>query len=360
MIARLLFILCILSSCYVSDEVAPDQNTWEYGRPGKSSLSEEALLTVNTKIKNKKFQLINGVIIIKDDKLVYENYYNQKSRSYQQSIGQASLSFTVTALGIAEDQRKLSLDDPIHTYLPDYKEVFDNDPNKKKITINHLLTHKSGFSWNEAIFSAFSLENDLNILKTTDDWLKYILEKPLEAPAGFRFNLNTASGIILAKIIENATGETFEDFLYKNLLTPLSIDSISIEKDATGNFNGGTGVSISLIDWTKLGYLTLKKGLWEGRKVVNPNFIDSATSVQVSVSKETFNIGYGWRLFGEKFAIPLGVPSNEIIYFPGEIGQYLYIIPSKNMIVSIFAENFFFRFQNPSLNLFTEISFALQ
>ncbi|MEP1032953.1 serine hydrolase [Ekhidna sp.] len=364
--------LIILTSCYIADDVAPDQEIWEYAQPDDERLSSQALLDLNELIKANQFLEINGLIIIRNDKLVFENYYNRttpsqgvvlrettlKNRSLITNIGSAGLSFALAAIGVADDKRLLSIDDPIADYLPAYADIFTNDPDKEAITIAHLLVHRAGFSWNEGI-QPFSPENDLNQMKLTSDWIRFILEKPMEAPAGLRYNFNTGAGVLLTEIIENASGQDFETFLIENVLDPLTINTFEIDVDPSGNFNSGDGVAISLLDWTKLGYLFINNGTWEGRRIIDPNFIADATSIQYAIS-ESLNTGYIWQLFGDDFLGIFGVDHDEIYYISGGIGQQIYVIPSENLIVSIFAENYFFGLVNPSLNLFSEITNTLQ
>ncbi|WP_436515512.1 serine hydrolase domain-containing protein [Ekhidna sp. To15] len=368
----LLLVAVLFSSCYVADEVAPDQEIWEYELPDNEELSNQGLLELNELIQLNQFQEINGLIIIRNDKLVFENYYNRTSpsqgvlirkttlrkRDSTSNIGSAGLCFALAAIGVAEDIRLLSIEDPIADYLPNYADIFEADPDKEAITIADLLTHKSGFSWNESI-QPFSQENDLNQMKLTNDWIRFILEKPMEAPAGLRYNFNSGAGIILSEIIENASDRDFDAFLIENLLDPLTISNFRIDVDPQGNFNSGDGISVSLLDWTKLGYLFLNNGTWNGRRIIDPNFVAEATTLQHTVS-ESFSVGYFWQLFGSNFSGILPIPHEEAYFIRGGIGQTIYIIPSENMIVSIFAENYFFGLVNPSLNLFAEITNTLQ
>lgn len=368
----LLLAIISLSSCYVANEVAPDQEIWEYEFPDNEGLSSQSLLEINELIQLNQFQEINGLIIIRNDKLVFENYFNRTSpsqgilirettlqkRDSTTNIGSAGLCFALAAIGIAEDKGLLSLDDPIAEHLPNYVDIFVADPDKEAITIVDLLSHKGGFSWNESI-QPFSQDNDLNLMKSSDDWIRFILEKPMEAPAGLRYNFNTGAGIILSEIVENASGQDFNEFLAENLFNPLTISHFEIEVDPRGNFNSGDGISISLLDWTKLAYLFLNNGTWNNRRIIDPNFIADATTPQQIVS-ESFSIGYFWQLFGSNFSDNFAIPYEEIYFLRGGIGQQIYIIPSENMIVSIFAENYFFGLVNPSLNLFAEITNTLQ
>lgn len=364
--------LFLLSSCYIADDVADDQTIWEYSTPDNEGLSSQGLLNINELIKINQFQEINGLIIVRNDKIIFENYFTRvvdslgrvnreptlSKRHLTTNIGSAGLSFALAAVGVADDRRLLSLDDPIANYLPEYSDVFTDDPDKATITIEHLLVHRSGFSWNESI-QPFSTENDLNRMKLSNNWVRYILERPLEAPPGLRYNYNTGVGLLLAKIIENASGQGYDTFLEENIFNLLTISTFEVELDPHGNFNGGDGVAISLLDWTKLGYLFIKNGEWLDRRILDPNFIADATSAQYNIS-ETLSLGYLWQRFGNNFFNSFLIDHEEIYYMRGLIGQHIYIIPSENMIVSIFAENYFFGIVNPSLNLFAEITNTLQ
>jgi len=370
---RILKILAFLAltSCYISDDVIPDQTIWEYGRPGLEGLSEDDLLDINTRIQINDYADIEGLVIIRNDQIIFENYYNRRdslggvfqiptlsNRNLSNNLGGASLTFALTAIGVAEDKRLLDLDDAIIDYLPGYNDIFQADNNKSAITIRHLLEHKSGLSWDTSI-QPFSFQNDLNEMKASSDWVRFILEQAMEAPAGLRFNLNTASGVLLAKVIENVSGQDFETFLKENVLDPLTINTLFIETDPSGNYNAGDGISVSLLDWTKLGYLFINEGIWQGRRVLDSSFVVDATSLQTEISG-LYSLGYVWWQFGVNFDQTFGVDHEEIYFIPGEFGQHMYIVPSENMIVSIFAENIFFGFLNPSLTLFTEITYTLQ
>ena len=368
----IIVLLFLASSCYIGDEVAPDQEIWEYSLPEQQGLSNQGLLIVNNQIQSNLYQEVDGLIVIRNDKLIFENYYSRiadsqgfvrreptlTKRFLPVRLGSGGLTFTLAAIGIAQDKRFLSIEDPIANYLPEYADIFSEDPTKAEVTIEHLLLHRGGFSWNE-LTQTLSPQNDLTQMKLTNDWIRFILEKPLEAPPGLRYNFNSASGLILSKIIENASEQDFEIFLEENLLNPLTISTLEYEIDPQGNLNAGEGISVSLLDWTKLGYLFLNNGSWQGRRIMNPNFVADATSSLRTISGTT-ETGYFWQRFGDDFTGFFGIDHEEIFYSRGETGQHIYIIPSENMIVSIFAQNFFFGLVNPSLNLFDEITNTFQ
>ncbi len=353
-----LFFLC--ASCYIGEELPTDQQIWEYDNPGNVGLSEVQLISIDSLIKLNAFERISGLMVIKDDKMVFENYYDSTNRHTIFSLDKVTITLTIAAVGVAIDKGLLNLEDPIHQYLPSYESIFDQSVSKRDITIRHLLTHRSGLSWNENLVPFFgNPDHDLNQMFASSDWVSFILNQPLEADPGFRYNFNSGAGVILARIIQNLTNQPFDEFLNENIFNELGVTTFSINQDPSGNFDGGRGASISFLDWTKFGYLMLENGIWNDRRIIDPNFVAEASSVQIPVSG-SLNLGYGWRLFGENFDF-LPIDRNEIYYIGGDIGQHQYIIPSHDMIIQINAANFFFfDFNNPSLNLFIAITNTIQ
>jgi len=193
----------------VSEELPPDQDVWDYDLPKNQQLNQESLSFIDNRIKDQDiaFGTVEGLVIIRNDQLVFENYYTRGSNRFsQKNIGSMGLMITMAALGIAIDQRLLSVDDSIYHYLPEYSSIFQDDPSKKAIKIMDILTHQTGLSWNESI-ERNPAEDDLEIMKSQDDWVRYVLSKTLVG-IGF-YSFNTANGVLLAKIIENAAGVDF-------------------------------------------------------------------------------------------------------------------------------------------------------
>ncbi len=357
---KFIIILLIASSCFVGEELPPDQQIWEYASPSETGLSENILLSIDSALNFNIFEAINGLIIIKNNKLVFENYYNFNTRHTTFPLIRGSMVFTVAAIGIATEEGLLELSDPIVDYLPGYASAFEENPLKEGITIEHLLTHRSGISWNETIVPFFeNPENNLNQMFASTDWIEFILNQPLEAEPGQRYNFNSGTGTIIARIIEETSGQPFDTYLQENLLNTIDITDPFIGQDPSGNFDGGRGMNLSLIDWAKFGYLMVNGGIWNGRRVIDPNFVAESTTEQASVSN-SFNLGYGWWLFGDAYENAFPFDKDDVFYIPGEIGQHLYVVPSQDLIIAISAENFFFGFNNPSLNLFSVITTAIQ
>ncbi len=330
----------LLSSCYISDDVAPDESVWEYAAPSEVDLNDDNLLQLDADIKSEEYDKVTGLIIVKDDKLVFENYYDSQ-RGELKPIGRASLICAILLLDHFISQGYISgLDAPIYQYLPEYESAFENDIEKRQITIRHLLIHRSGLSWNEGIVNTERSESDIWQMKRSVDWAGYVLNKQLEAPPGLRTSINSAHGILLAKIYQNVLKETSLTSVIDELLfQPLGIKEFLIEQSRDSTLDLANGIWLSTMDYAKIGYLILQEGRWKDRvRVINRDWVLDMISVQNTVSYE-YSYGYGWWIFTPDF-INLRIPSAENCFFiSGGSGENLYLLPDLNMLVCISAEN---------------------
>ncbi|MFT6866747.1 MAG: CubicO group peptidase (beta-lactamase class C family) [Cyclobacteriaceae bacterium] len=347
--------LLLLASCYANDELPPDQEIWGYAHPEDEGMNQEQLLLTNGSIINGDFSEIRSLIIIKNDNIVFENYYDDTFRSQVRSLGLASSILTVAALGeVINDGYINSLDDPIYQYMPAYFNVFDAQPEKKEITIRHLLNNSSGFTWYEASTSQNS-SNDFSKMKNTSDWVGYVIKQELEAPPGIRMVINSGLNMLLSSIMQHALGNVrLQDYIDERILKPINITNYQWESDPSGNLDGATGVSMTEIDFTKLGYLFANYGLWNRKRILNEDWVYEMLSIKTKASP-FYDIGYGWRSFSAELASYYGLSGAEIFFTPVDFGQTIYLIPKQNLIITIYAENYFYDFRSPSFSLFSSI-----
>jgi len=352
--SRIKVLICSLLfySCFVGEELPPDQDTWEYGQPSEVGFVDSLLLDLNAAVGIGSFDPVRSMIIIKDDKLVSENYYFGDDRSTMRNIGRSSPLLAILALGIAIDEGFVqNLDDQIHDLLPIQYRGFLTDE-KREITLRHLLEHRSGFSWNETIFGEGlnSPLNDLNLMQSSLDPIAYILEKPLEAPPGVRFNLNTGTVTVVAKIIEEAVGVSFIEFVDDRIMQNLGITQYEWQTDLNGNVNAATGLAINTLDLTKIGYLYLQGGIWEEEVIVSDFWIEQIGSTQVEITN-TFNYGYYWYTFSDNLQFIPTFDPNDTYFFP----QHIYINPSQQLVITFGTESVFLNTVSSPMLLYREV-----
>lgn len=353
---KVLFIWTLaLSSCYLSEELPPDQDVWDYGLPSENGLNDSLLLQLNAAITRTQYGNINGLIITRGNQLVFENYYNDFFRSRTKNIGRGTLAVTTLLLGFfLEEGFITSLDAPIHDYLPEYQSIFDASPQKQNITILHLLQNTSGLVWNESLVNTQQSESDLYQMKLTDDWTEYILSKPMEAAPGLRKVINSANGVILARIFQNQLGDQpLETFIADRLFHPIGISDYTWQADSAGTLDGGNGLNLSTLDYTRIGYLILREGKWtDNHRIISREWVLDVTTAWTSYDVD-YSLGYGWWIYTDRFLEEYSSGVSFLPFLSGQSGSSLYLVPEEEMVVCIHSNNYYYdSHYNPSLSVF--------
>jgi CubicO group peptidase (beta-lactamase class C family) len=157
-------------------------------------------------------------------------------------------SVTTTLVGIAADQGKLRLDDPVLSFFPD-RAVANRDARKERVTVAHLASMTSGLDC-----VATPDEPTLAEMTASADWVQFTLDRPMVAEPGTTFSYCSPGMHLLSAVLTRATGMSELDFARQNLFEPLGIRDVVWPVDPQG-FNHGWGdVYLYPRDAAKLGY----------------------------------------------------------------------------------------------------------
>lgn len=247
------------------------------------------------------------------------------------NLRSATKSIMSVLLGIALDKQYISsIDERIYKLLPDYN--FEKDTLKNEITIKHLITMKSGLA---------SIEKGVNALKFlfyNEDWVKYILNLPLESKPGEKFEYNSANTHLLSAIISKATGMSTYDFANKYLFQPLGIRNAYWEKDKKGNNFGGGNLFITPHDLAKIGYLYLNNGIWDGEVIISKSWIEESLKSRYEWMYG-YHYGYLWYTRIEKSE----ESGKKFITYSahGAGGQKIFVIPELDIVVAATSKTSF-------------------
>lgn len=169
-----------------------------------------------------KINRFNGsVLVCKAGKIVYKKAYgyqdadkhilNTSNTIYQ--IGSTTKEFTAAIILKLAEQGKLSLEDKLSKYFPDY--IRGNE-----ITIKHLLTHTSGIYEILRDHTAF---NEGAVPRSMEKTLSYFIDKPLDFDPGTQYSYCNSGYILLGLIIEKVTGQTYQAVVKDFILRPLKM-----------------------------------------------------------------------------------------------------------------------------------------
>jgi hypothetical protein len=254
------------------------------------------ILNASGNIREGKFSEIHSMLIYRNNRLVYEEYfpghlyrwdapyyqgdYVQYDESVLHGIMSCTKSITSACINIAIQQGYIkSVDQSIFDYLPEYRE-FDTG-SKSRITIEHLLTMSSGLEWNEWNAPHGTAANDIDrlYLQCSEDPLRCVLKRPMVAEPGEFFTYNGGGILALGEILKNATGMNILEFSKEYLLAPLGIDTIYWSTYPEGEYDTGSGILMRPRDMLKFGVTYLNDGTWNGERVISSDWVEKSAEI---------------------------------------------------------------------------------
>lgn len=269
---------------------------------------------------NRSKPLTHSLLIIRSGKNIFEKYYNGYGAEKLNNLKSATKSITSLLIGIAIDNGLIKDENErISDLLP---EMFDNktDPEKKKITLKDVLTMSAGFEWNN-----FGGRWRGGWDKSREPTKYLIRQVPLANKPGTKWNYNSALSHLLSTLIKKYSGMNTFEFAKKYLFEPLDIKNVRWQKSNDGNEMGNSELMMTPRDLAKIGLLVLQKGKWNGKQIVNSEWIEKSTKKYFDGFPQIGGYCYQWhtRKFGKY----------DSFLAAGWGGQFLIVIPELQMVV---------------------------
>ena len=262
-------------------------------------------------------------LVLKNDSVKYEEYWDGFGENSITNSFSMAKSIVSILVGIAIDEKKIkSVDEPIGDFLPEFAEGAN-----AKITIKNLLTMSSGINFDEdyinplAYPAAAYYGEDLKHL--TYDY--HVTEEP-----GKVWNYLSGNTELLSFIIKNATGKTVSEYASEKLWKPMGANHKAYWclDHEDGVEKGFCCFNSNARDFARFGSLFMHDGNWKGTQLVSKDYvhqsIQPADLIDDNGGKNN-KYGYAWWILNYK--------NHNIYYMRGILGQYVFVIPDKNMVV---------------------------
>ena len=331
---------------------------WAKDKPSSVGLDDKVLAAFDADLANGKYSLVDSFAVIRCGTSVYErtyshdygqiygkeaktigplnahltgpyNYFDPAWHPYYHGTGlhsMQSVSKTVSSviLGIAitRGDFKAGLDTPLLKYFDEAK-VKHVDDRKRRITLRHVLTMTTGLDWNEEV-AYDDPKNDASLMEATDDWVQYVIDRPMAQEPGKVFNYSSGASELLAHVFQKETGQDIEKYGEKYLFTPLGMEHYW-KRTPMGMVATEGGLFLSGTDLAKIGYLYLHDGTWEGKQVVAKDWVRQSLAPFID-AEEGFKYGFKWWL------LPRTDRPGYIWMARGFGGQRLMVLPEEDMI----------------------------
>ena len=289
-------------------------NDWEFDIPENRGMNSEILSQLHTAAAKTD---INAIVTTKNGVIIDEYYKDEYDETSVFRLASCSKSFTGALIGIAIEQGYIS---GVEAKLSEFLPKIGNG--KQEITIKHLLTNTSGIEWYE-----WSGGTSFREFTRSENWVEYVLEKPMVAQPGTYFSYTTGGSHLLAAALEKATGKTAFEFGKENLFEPLGMDSVEWRSDPQGITDGGNGISMTVRDAAKFGQLYLNAGKWRDEQIISADWVeDSIITQDAGPGGRSGTYGYQWWLR------PFGAAEYDTYYAMGHGGQFIFVVPELELV----------------------------
>jgi CubicO group peptidase (beta-lactamase class C family) len=297
-------------------------------------------MTLKTKMEkliNSSYNNIGGIIVLKNGRMLYENYFNNCTATSTIHVFSVTKSIISMLIGIAIDKGNIkSINQRVLDFFPDYT-VKRGEKTIQSITLKDLITMTAPYKYKSEPYTEYF---------ASDNWVKASLDYLGGKGTIGEFRYTPVIGPdIISGILVKATGQSILDFANEHLFSPLGInvgnnlifhskkEQVAFYEaknvsgwvaDPEGVNTAGWGLNLTTMDMSKLGQLYLNKGVWEGKRIVSEEWINESTKEHSRWNKLSY--GYLWWIINDK----------EHAYAAmGDGGNVIYVNAKKEIVISI-------------------------
>lgn len=261
-------------------------------------------------------------LVIHHDSLVYEAYWDGYSDSSLSNSFSMSKSVIGMLTGVAMKEGKIkSLNQTVGEFIPEYASN-----SKGKLTLRNLITMSAALSWDEAYTSLFSITTEAYYGKD----LKGLMDRlEVVGTPGVNYYYQGGATQLLAMVLMRATGKNLSEYASEKLWKPLGAEHTAewtIDKEE-GMEKASCCIYSNARDFAKLGALYLHVGNWKGQQLIDSTFVMESVMPAPLLDNGKPNVEYGYQWWISE------VDGEKIFYCRGILGQYIVVIPSKDIIM---------------------------
>ena len=256
----------------------------------------------------------HGLVMMKGDKIFAENYWAPFNKDFCHRMYSQTKSFVSVAIGLLIEDGKLSLDDKICELFP---EKLDTEPDKymREQTLKDMLTmctvgqHRNWFTAGDP-----------------DRTHLYFADRNISRPSSTLWEYDSAGSQVMCNLVEKLAGKSMFDFLNERIFSHLgTFKSAKILKTPNGVSWGDSAMLCTVRDAASFGRFVMNYGTWEGKRLMNEEYLREATSAVVDNAVSSHfdvyhGLGYGyqfWRIIGNGFAM-VGMGDQLTLCYPDE------------------------------------------
>lgn len=299
----------------------PDHRPWPDGDAVETDaaldklIADDALTGVSTR----------AVLVVHHGRLVAERYAEGFDSSTLQLGWSMSKTVMAGLIGVLVKDGRLGLDQ---------RALWPPGDGRADISIADLLAMSSGLHFSEGYGPVSDVTR---MLFLEPDMAAFARAQRLDHPVGTFWSYSSGTGVMLARIFQDAAGPEPLKVARERLFDPLGMTSAVIESDVHGTWVGSSYMYATARDWARYGQFLLQRGVWQGQEILPRGYV-AMMSTPVASSGGQYGHGQVW-LFGSDATRPgenpdlaYGLPT-DTFWMLGHDGQSVAIIPSRDLVV---------------------------
>lgn len=342
----------------VKPRIKPEWPTvdWKVVNPESVGVSSEKLKLVEEYSflrtgdeTNRKGRRTDAIVIIRNGKLIYENYARNFDKDKIHLTWSVSKSILQTMVGISVKNGLIKLDDPGYYHY----EPLAGSESHKKITIRHLLNMSSGLSAEEGYESGPLKSSVIAMLYTRGrkDMGKFCSELSVRSEPGTHVYYSSCDTNILSALLKKIySKEDYDNLPYKKIFEPLGIKTATFEQDGSGTFVGSSYLYMTARDLAKIGYLYLNDGIWNGERLLPEGWVTFTRTPAPGYKTTPYSDDLAEDNYTAHWYANTGVPERGIhepwpdapkdtYAASGHWGQMLFVIPSLDLVIVRYGDD---------------------
>jgi CubicO group peptidase (beta-lactamase class C family) len=314
--------------------------TWRTTSPVSAGFDQGRFDALKRNVSRGQFGTIDALIVVRYGFVALEQY-KEWSPTQPHTMQSVSKSVTSLLLGILSQNPAAGLSDldrPVLDVFRRYPSIANVDDRKRALTLRNLLTMRTAMDFYEQPYAGSPLD-ELN--RSSGDWVKYVLDRPMTGTPGTTWAYNSGAAIVIGGVVRELSGTNVDEFARHELFEPIgAAGEYWFKSPYDGLPHCGGGLFLKPMDLARVGYLVLRQGRWGDRQVVPASWIEASTAVNYRGNElifSSFNSAYGyfWWLFPTR----RGGTDAGVIAASGSGGQWLFVVPSLDLVVAIAASN---------------------
>jgi CubicO group peptidase (beta-lactamase class C family) len=286
-----------------------------------------------------KYENIHGILIVKDGRLVFEEYFYGYRLDSRHNVASVTKSVTSLLVGIAIERGEIEgVGQKVLSFFPELLPLEQPDRQVEDITLEDLLTMRHGWECDD--WDPDSPTYHLNNWEGSQpDLVAATLNLPPATAPGSHFSYCSASTVVLGGLIANATGRGIPEYADEVLFGPLGIETALWSRASGGWADTGGSLQMRPRDMARLGLLMLQDGNWDGVQVVPEPWGRQSVQEHVRLSfNETWGRGYGYLWWLSE--VPVAGSVVRSFAASGAGGQAIVVFPELAMVVVITGGNY--------------------